>query len=139
MEEKTYSMKNNFAGALKDGKFQTMNRSLERFLYLHKIRFENWFKNEDGMTVWTYRPTDHLAHCLNEYSQTQVKGRYDNLAKTSRDFKIGSQKMETFLFVHGIYPAKVTRDSSFNTVWHYDVDTNGVLQEIVDEYRTIYG
>lgn len=39
--------------------FQTANRRLEQFLFLHDIRFDSWHKNEDDMTVWVY----HDTHC----------------------------------------------------------------------------
>ena len=47
--------------------FQTTNRHLENFLFMHRINFHTWFKNESGDTVWIYRITDELTNAINEY------------------------------------------------------------------------
>lgn len=47
--------------------FQTTNRKLENFLYLHKIHHVGQMKNEDGMNVWLYSVTPRFTEVLNEF------------------------------------------------------------------------
>ena len=34
--------------------FETCNRRLEQFLFVHDIHFMEWYKNEDGLTIWRF-------------------------------------------------------------------------------------
>jgi len=47
--------------------FETTDRFLERFLYLHKIRFIRQSKLQDGKTKWTYIVNDALQRAMDEY------------------------------------------------------------------------
>ena len=35
--------------------FQTINRKLEQFFYMHDIHFISWHRDRDGYTVWNYQ------------------------------------------------------------------------------------
>jgi hypothetical protein len=47
--------------------FETMNRKLEQFLYLHGISHMSQYKNVDGMNVWVYNDTDNLRRVVAEF------------------------------------------------------------------------
>lgn len=47
--------------------FTTRNRKLEQFLYLHGIDYVSWDKDDDGMTVWTYKRTPEVEHIAEEF------------------------------------------------------------------------
>lgn len=49
--------------------FETTNRKLENFLYMHDVLFTSYRKGEDGMTVWTYTKNDELMRIVNEYKE----------------------------------------------------------------------
>lgn len=40
--------------------FETIDRRLEQFLFVHYIPFESQYKNERGLTVWRYTPSPRL-------------------------------------------------------------------------------
>ena len=34
--------------------FETRNRKLEQFFFMHDIQFDSWYRDRDGLTVWKY-------------------------------------------------------------------------------------
>lgn len=55
--------------------FETTDRRLEQFLFVHYIPFESQYKNECGLTVWRYTPSPRLFCTVQEYQQ--LKARYE--------------------------------------------------------------
>lgn len=53
--------------------FQTRNRRLEQFLYIHDIRFVSCIKDHEGMTVWLYEPTPELNSVVKEWREIQKR------------------------------------------------------------------
>lgn len=49
--------------------FDTVNRKLEQFLYVHDVFHSDIYKTEDGMTVWCYRDTPRLREVVAEYKE----------------------------------------------------------------------
>lgn len=49
--------------------FETTNRNLENFLYMHKITFSDQKKMEDGTTCWIYRRTEKFERVFREYME----------------------------------------------------------------------
>ena len=47
--------------------FVTANQKLEQFLFMHRIFFTSYRKNEDLMTEWTYERTPALDEVVNEF------------------------------------------------------------------------
>ena len=47
--------------------FETRNRNLEQFLYVHEIRHIGFYKDNDHMTVWQYERTPELDRVVNEW------------------------------------------------------------------------
>lgn len=52
-----------------NGTFETTNRKLEQFLYLHKIVACGQHKSEDAMNVWEYQRTPELERVVAEYKE----------------------------------------------------------------------
>lgn len=55
--------------------FETIDRRLEQFLFVHYIPFESQYKNERGLTVWRYTPSPRLFCTVQEYQR--LKARYE--------------------------------------------------------------
>lgn len=55
--------------------FETTDRRLEQFLFVHYIPFEAQYKNESGLTVWRYTPSPRLFCKVQEYQR--LKARYE--------------------------------------------------------------
>lgn len=53
--------------------FETTNRKLENFLYMHGIFAEKMSKSEDGLTVWGYRRTDYFEEIFNEFKAVTAR------------------------------------------------------------------
>ena len=50
--------------------FETSNRKLEQFLFVHDIRHSSWYKREsDNMTVWVYPDTAEVQNIVAEYRE----------------------------------------------------------------------
>lgn len=49
--------------------FETTNRALEQFLFLHDIRHTSWYKNEENLTVWVYEKTEETMRVVDEYRE----------------------------------------------------------------------
>ena len=47
--------------------FETTSRKLEQFFFMHDIRFISFYKNQDGMTVWSYLLDGEGMRVLEEY------------------------------------------------------------------------
>jgi len=47
--------------------FETNSRKLEQFLFLHDIRHQSFYKNEDNMTVWVYPNNEEVREVVTEY------------------------------------------------------------------------
>lgn len=47
--------------------FETRNRKLEQFFFMHDIHFEAWYRDRDGMTVWKYSLDAEGLQVLEEY------------------------------------------------------------------------
>lgn len=52
-----------------DTHFETRNRKLENFLYIHDIHFSHFKKDADNMTVWVYEDTDELRRVVAEFKE----------------------------------------------------------------------
>ena len=53
--------------------FETTNRKLEQFLFVHDIHFEHHYKNDDMMTTWVYRKTSELIRVVREFREIQSR------------------------------------------------------------------
>ena len=49
--------------------FETANRKLEQFLFMHDIHHTGFYKNMDGMTVWMYSLDEDGRRVLEEWRQ----------------------------------------------------------------------
>ena len=49
--------------------FETTNRKLENFLYVHRISFIKQRKTEDGLNCWEYVVTDEFKRVIEEYKE----------------------------------------------------------------------
>lgn len=47
--------------------FETTSRKLEQFFFAHDIRHLSFYKNKDGMTVWTYLLDEEGKRVLEEW------------------------------------------------------------------------
>lgn len=47
--------------------FETANRKLEQFFFLHDIHHSGFYKNQDGLTVWMYSLDAEGLRVLEEY------------------------------------------------------------------------
>lgn len=47
--------------------FETRSRKLEQFLFMHDIRFDAWYRDRDGMTVWKYTLDTEGLQVVEEY------------------------------------------------------------------------
>lgn len=47
--------------------FETTNRRLENFFFLHDIHFTRWYRGRDGLTVWVYALDAEGLRVLEEY------------------------------------------------------------------------
>lgn len=55
--------------------FETMNRKLEQFLFLHGILHIGQYKNDDGMNTWVYSNTDELRRVVAEFRSIWIDKR----------------------------------------------------------------
>jgi len=55
--------------------FETTNRKLEQFLYMHEILHIGSRTNEDTYTVWQYEDTPELHEIIREFKTVQEKRR----------------------------------------------------------------
>lgn len=55
--------------------FETTNRKLEQFLYMHEILHIGSRTNEDTYTVWQYEDTPELHATIQEFKVIQEKRR----------------------------------------------------------------
>lgn len=53
--------------------FETRNRKLEQFLFLHDIEHIGFRKDADGMTVWQYESTPELKRVVQEFREIQAR------------------------------------------------------------------
>lgn len=53
--------------------FETANRKLENFLYVHDIQALGFHKNDDGLTVWEYARTPELMETVEEFREIQKR------------------------------------------------------------------
>ena len=49
--------------------FETTNRHLEQFFFVHDIRFDRWYRGRDGYTVWVYALDEEGLRVLEEYRE----------------------------------------------------------------------
>ena len=50
--------------------FETTNRKLEQFLFVHDIPYLRWYKRpSDGMTAWVYPDTADVQSVVDEYKE----------------------------------------------------------------------
>ena len=49
--------------------FKTINRHLEGFLFMHKVRFIRQERTSDGCTCWAYIRNDRFEEVFKEYMQ----------------------------------------------------------------------
>ncbi len=47
--------------------FETANRKLEQFFYIHDIHFARWYRGRDGLTIWVYSLDEEGQRVLEEY------------------------------------------------------------------------
>ena len=55
--------------------FETANRKLEQFLFMHDIMFYRFYTNEDGLTTWVYVETEETRRVVEEFRAIQKKKR----------------------------------------------------------------
>ena len=55
--------------------FETMNRKLEQFLYLHGISHIGQYKSADGLNVWIYERTPEAQRVVAEYRAIWIDKR----------------------------------------------------------------
>ena len=48
-------------------KFETANRKLEKFFFVHDVRFISYYRGRDGLTVWVYELDEEGRRVLEEY------------------------------------------------------------------------
>lgn len=53
--------------------FETSNRRLEQFLFVHDIFHTGWYKNSDGLTTWTYPDTPEVKRVVAEYREIDAR------------------------------------------------------------------
>ncbi len=53
--------------------FETRNRKLEQFLFLHGIPHISFRKDADGMTVWKYENTSEAQRVVEEFREIQAR------------------------------------------------------------------
>ena len=49
--------------------FKTANVRLEQFLFMHRIRFIRFRKNDDMLTEWVYEMTPYLEKVVAEFRE----------------------------------------------------------------------
>lgn len=54
--------------------FETKNRALEQFLYKRYIKPLNWTKDENNLTVWSYKVTPSVLELVDQYAKMQLFG-----------------------------------------------------------------
>lgn len=45
----------------------TKSRKLEQFFYAHGVTFLSCYKDDEGMTVWTYEDNEENRHIVDEF------------------------------------------------------------------------
>lgn len=55
--------------------FETNNRRLEQFLFIHDIRFSEWYKNDDGLTTWVYPDNNETREVVKEFRKLDARRR----------------------------------------------------------------
>ena len=55
--------------------FETMNRKLEQFLFMHGINHIGQYKSVDGLNVWIYEKTPRFDSVVAEYRSIWVDKR----------------------------------------------------------------
>lgn len=55
--------------------FETTNRRLEQFFFVHCIEHLSWYKNQEGLTVWVYPATEEVFRVAAEFDEVQEKWR----------------------------------------------------------------
>lgn len=60
--------------------FETCNRRLEQFLFIHDIRFKEWYKNEDGLTCWVYPDNMEIREVVEEFRKLDARRREKRLS-----------------------------------------------------------
>ncbi len=53
--------------------FETYNRKLEQFFFMHGIRFQSWYRDRDGMTVWKYALDEFGMRVLEEWREITAR------------------------------------------------------------------
>lgn len=53
--------------------FETMNRKLEQFLYLHGIPHIDQYKSIDGLNVWVYHDSAEVKRVVTEFRTIQTR------------------------------------------------------------------
>lgn len=62
--------------------YETSNRKLENFLFVHDIFHVRWYKNPiDGLTVWVYDDTHELRRVVAEYMEIALRRIHQHTAK----------------------------------------------------------
>lgn len=57
--------------------YETSNRKLENFLFVHDIFHVRWYKSPiDGLTVWVYNDTPELRRIIAEYMEIAQRRTY---------------------------------------------------------------
>lgn len=49
--------------------FETKNRRLEQFIYVHKINHIRQYRDIENLNVWVYEDTPELRAVIEEYEQ----------------------------------------------------------------------
>ena len=60
--------------------FETCNRRLEQFLFVHDIHFMEWYKNEDGLTCWVYPDNMEIRGVVEEFRKLDARRREKRLS-----------------------------------------------------------
>lgn len=53
--------------------FETRNRKLEQFLFMHDIHFDSWYRDRDGLTVWKYTLDAEGLQVVEEWRRIVVR------------------------------------------------------------------
>lgn len=60
--------------------FETCNRRLEQFLFVHDIFFKEWYKNADGLTCWVYADNMETRDVVEEFRKLDARRREKRLS-----------------------------------------------------------
>lgn len=58
---------------MKNYHFETRKHELVQFLFMHGIRFQSWYHDRNGMTVWKYALDEFGMRVLEEWQKITAR------------------------------------------------------------------